>query len=133
MAVAVRSCWRCVRAQPRSRLWRRSTRRVPCERLRSTPARLLLGLRGHADVRLDRPAVAHVYVWEDSMMGKGGREGGPHDTIVRGGWRRHHWRHEIGGGGIPGRGEVHLITDPRGRAWTPGAGLQVVGRGEAEG
>jgi hypothetical protein len=39
MAVAVRSCWRCVRAKPRYRLWRRSTRRIPCERRLSTPAR----------------------------------------------------------------------------------------------
>jgi hypothetical protein len=39
MAVAVRSCWRCVRANPRYRLRRRSKRRPPCERLLSTPAR----------------------------------------------------------------------------------------------
>jgi hypothetical protein len=37
MAVAVRSCWRCVRAKPMYRLRRRSKRRVPCERLLSTP------------------------------------------------------------------------------------------------
>ena len=39
MAVAVRSCWRCVRAKPTSRLRRRSTRRIPGDRLLSTPAR----------------------------------------------------------------------------------------------
>ena len=39
MAVAVRSCWRWVRAEPTSRLRRRSMRRIPCDRLLSTPAR----------------------------------------------------------------------------------------------
>ena len=39
LAVAVRSCWRCVRAKPTSRLRRRSTRRIPGDRLLSTPAR----------------------------------------------------------------------------------------------
>ena len=39
MAIAVRSCGRCVRAKPTSRLRRRSTRRIPCDRLLSTPAR----------------------------------------------------------------------------------------------
>jgi hypothetical protein len=32
-------CWRCVRAKPRYRLCRRSKRRIPCERLLSTPDR----------------------------------------------------------------------------------------------
>jgi hypothetical protein len=39
MAVAVKRCWRCVRARPMYRLWRRSKRRIPCERLLFTPAR----------------------------------------------------------------------------------------------
>jgi hypothetical protein len=39
MAVAVKSCWRCVHANPRYRLRRRSTRLVPGERRRLPPAR----------------------------------------------------------------------------------------------
>jgi hypothetical protein len=39
MAVACKRCWRGVRAKPMSRLRRRSTRRIPGERRRSTPAR----------------------------------------------------------------------------------------------
>jgi hypothetical protein len=43
MAIAVRSGWRGGRAKPRSRLRRRSKRRVPCERRLSTPARSAYG------------------------------------------------------------------------------------------
>ena len=58
-------------------------------------------------------------------------DGGAHDAILRGRGRRHHLRDEIGVVGITGLGEVELIADPVGLAFTAVAGLQVVGRGDA--
>jgi hypothetical protein len=94
---------------------------------------LMLGLGGHEEVRIDIPAVEQVYAWENITIGSVLLDGGTYDTILRGGRRRHHLCNEIGVAGIAGLGEVELITDPMGLALTTVAGLEVEGRGNAQG
>jgi hypothetical protein len=92
---------------------------------------LLRGPGRHQEVRSDIPAIAQVDAGEDITVGEVLSDGGTHPPILCGGWRRQHWRHEVGGVGIPGRRAADRIADRMGLALTPVAGLQVVGRGAA--
>jgi hypothetical protein len=91
----------------------------------------LLGLGGDPEVRIDIAAVEQVDAWEATTVGSVVLDGGAHDAIWRGGWRRHHLRDEISMVGITGLGAVDLLTDPVRFALTAVARLQVVGRRDA--
>ena len=72
-------------------------------------------------------AVEHVCPRKEIPIGQVLLDGGAHDAIWRGRWRRHHLRDEIRVVSITGLGEVELIAHPMGLACTAVAGLQVVG------
>jgi hypothetical protein len=92
---------------------------------------LMRRLGGDQEVGVPRAAVESVCPRQEIPIGQVLLDGGAHDAILRGRWRRHHLRDEIGVVGIAGLGEVERIADPVGLALTAVAGLQVVGRSDA--
>ena len=71
---------------------------------------LMLSLGGDQEVRIDIAAVEQVCPRQEIPIGQVLLDGESHDAILRGGWRRHHLRDEIGVVGISGLGEVELIA-----------------------
>jgi hypothetical protein len=89
---------------------------------------LLLGLGGDQASGIYLAALEHVGPGEQIASGQVLLDGGAHDAIWQGGWRRDHLRAEIRVVDSTGFGEGARLADPVGVPFTTIAGLQIVGR-----